>query len=96
MEKERITIETIEKLADFSRLNFSIEEKEVLRGEVSGIIEMLDKCAEVDATQSAHFSCVTIDDLREDVVEESLDSNEVFSNAPMSKNGYYGVPGMVE
>lgn len=96
MEKEKITIETIEKLADFSRLDFSVDEKEKLVDEVSGIIDMLNQCAEVETGVVSSLSCVTVEDLREDSVEPSLGKNDAFLNAPLSKNGYYGVPRVVE
>lgn len=96
MEKENITIETIEKLADLSRLDFSMEEKEKLTIEVSGIIEMLDKCAEVETSGVSSLSCNMVEDLREDVVGKSLSQEDAFLNAPISKNGYYGVPRVVE
>lgn len=96
MEKEKITIETIEKLADFSRLDFSQEEKEKLTQEVSGIIEMLDKCALVERLESNDSTYATIEDLREDIASESLCQDDAFLNAHIHKSGYYGVPRVVE
>lgn len=97
MEKEKITIELIDKLSDLSQLSFSEDEKELLIGEVSGIIEMLDKCDNVSVDDNTLLSrewCIA--DLRDDEIGESLDSADVFKNAPMTKNGYFGVPKVVE
>ena len=97
MEKENITIELIDKLSDLSQLSFSESEKEVLIGEVSGIIEMLDKCGNVSVDDNTLVlrEC-GIADLRADEVRESMSDADVFKNAPMTKNGYYGVPKVVE
>ena len=97
MEKEKITIELIDKLSDLSQLSFSEDEKELLIGEVSGIIEMLDKCDNVSVDDNTLLSREwRIADLRDDEIGESLDSSDVFKNAPMTKNGYFGVPKVVE
>ena len=97
MEKEKITIELIDKLSDLSQLSFSEDEKELLIGEVSGIIEMLDKCDNVSVDDNTLLSREwRIADLRDDEIGESLDGADVFKNAPMTKNGYFGVPKVVE
>lgn len=96
MEKEKITIKTIEKLSDLSKLDFSQEEKEKLLGEVSGIIEMLDKCGDVDVSDTSSFERTTLADLREDITAQSLAEEDAFRNAHVHKNGYYGVPRVVE
>ena len=82
MEKEKITIELIDKLSDLSQLSFSEDEKELLIGEVSGIIEMLDKCDNVSVDDNTLLSREwRIADLRDDEIGESLDSADVFKNA---------------
>lgn len=96
MEKEKITIKTIEKLSDLSKLDYSQEEKEELVGEVSGIIEMLDKCGDVEVSNTSSSKHATLADLREDIPAQSLADEEVFRNAHIHKNGYYGVPRVVE
>ena len=96
MEKEKITTELIDKLSQMSQLSFSDEEKEVLVGEVSGIIDMLDQCGSIKVEASHRGRMCSIATLREDSIQESMDSEEVFRNAPMSSNGYFGVPKVVE
>lgn len=96
MEKEKITIETIEKLADLSQLEFTAEEKEKMLTEVTGIIEMLNKCGEVPVDKSNSCEEMGINDLREDEILDSIDSSDAFRNSPISKNGYFGVPKVVE
>ncbi|MGN0961841.1 MAG: Asp-tRNA(Asn)/Glu-tRNA(Gln) amidotransferase subunit GatC [Christensenellales bacterium] len=96
MENEKITIETIDKLSSLSKLEFTPEEKQVLLGEVSGIIEMLNKCGQVKVNSSISRQEMTINDLRADEVKDGLKSSDTFRNAPVSKNGYLGVPKVVE
>lgn len=95
MEKEKITIETIEKLAEISQLEFSMEEKERLVGEVSGIIDMLDQCGNFQADNLVCETKLSIKDLREDVVKFGLGTEDALKNAPISKQDYLGVPKVV-
>lgn len=96
MEKEKITIETIDKLAQLSKLEFNPDEKNQMLSEVSGIIEMLDQCGNINVDLVGVKEIKTIEDLREDIVEASLDNEAALRNAPMSKSGYLGVPKVVQ
>ena len=95
MEKEKITIETIHKLADLSQLQFTDKEKERLVCEVSGIIELLDQCGSLDVDDVVIASDYSMSDLREDEVVHGLSAEEAFANAPISKQDYLGVPKVV-
>ena len=96
MENTLITIEEIDKLASLSALDFSEEEKEKLIGEVSGIVAMLNECREVDTNGVIDTQVLGLDELREDVVDITIDNSELLSSAPVCSNGYVVVPRVVE
>lgn len=95
MEKEKITVATVDKLAHLSQLSLSAEERKRFVGEISGIVEMLDKCGEVKTGDVKENLSSTLSDLREDVVREGLSNADALKNAPVSKQGYFGVPKVV-
>lgn len=96
MESNEITISDISRLAEMSGLVFTDEEKQVLCAQVSGILEMLDGCANVDSEITEESKVTSLNDLRNDVVYSSLSINDVFTNAPRGHKGYFVVPKVVD
>ena len=95
--KEEITKTEIDRLADLSQLYLTDEEKENLVNEVSGIIDMLKGCDEVDADNCfASSNVVDVDCLRDDVIEESLSRDEMLSMANNVQDGYVVAPKVVD
>ena len=94
--EEKITIETIDKLADLSKLSFNDEEKQVLLGQVNDIITMLKDCDDVTVTDSENVRTQRLRDLRDDEVVESMDISDALRNAPNAHNGYFVVPKVVD
>jgi len=87
MEKDSITISTIEHLAELSGLEFSEEEKQEMQAQVIGILDMLNGCANADMVVSDSKS-ITLDDIRNDEVMPSLIREDVLSNSPNCMQGY--------
>ena len=94
--EEKITIETIDKLADLSKLSFNDEEKQVLLGQVNDIITMLKDCDDVTVADSENVRTQRLRDLRDDEVVESMDISDALRNAPNAHNGYFVVPKVVD
>ena len=92
MEKDLITIDEIDYLADLSGLNFSNEEKEIMQGEVSGILSMLNTCADIELDNSISMDTVSLGSLREDVIKRSLDKDVALSQVRESRGNYVVIP----
>ena len=87
MEKNSITISTIEHLAELSGLEFTEEEKKVMQTQVIDILDMFNGCAEADTIVSDSVS-VTLDHIRNDEVMPSLIREDLLSNSPNCMQGY--------
>lgn len=96
MKEDEITISEIDRLAELSALSFTEEEKKSLIGEVSNIIKMLNECGKVETSSMKYDNTHTLEELREDIVGESLSNEEALMNAPRQRKGYYNVPKVVE
>ena len=94
--KTEINIEMIENLSNLSKLRFNENEKEELKTQVQNIIGMLDQLGTCECSQADYDKTQKISELREDNVEMSMSSEEVFLNAPNSSNGYFVVPKVVD
>lgn len=94
--KEEITLKEIDRLAELSGLSFSQQEKEKLLGEVNGIVNMLNKCDQVETIDAKIDDAIAISELRDDVVQESLDLKDTFLNTQNQKKNYFVVPKVVD
>lgn len=97
MEKEKITIEDIDKLASLSALEFSEEEKYGFLKQVIDIVDMIDECNEVETDGEYIFeNAVGLDELREDEIAPSMPKELALSNAPRRHKGCFNVPKVVD
>ena len=95
--KEAITRKDIDRLANLSQLYLSEEEKDNIIGEVSGIIEMLNGCDEVETSDDILYAnTVDISDLREDEIRESFSRDIMLNSARGVSDGYIVSPKVVE
>ena len=94
--KEEITIEEIVRLSELSKLSFSEEEKYILKGEIEGIIDLLNQCDNVRVDVASDVNVQKLRNLREDEVEESMELEDVFSTTEHAHNGYFVVPKVVD
>lgn len=81
-------------MAKLARLGLSEDEVETMAGELSGILEHVDRIGELDladATPTSHV--VELENvLRPDVPHESLDREVALSQAPDPLDGAFRVP----
>ncbi|MFI3229628.1 MAG: Asp-tRNA(Asn)/Glu-tRNA(Gln) amidotransferase subunit GatC [Bacillota bacterium] len=87
----------IDHLEYLSKLSFTDEEKVAFDKDFSRIIAFVDeiKAIEID-DDGAQEATVTLADLREDVIKESLSVDKILANAPREKDGCFLTPLVVE
>jgi len=88
----------IEKLAHLSRLEFSAEEKEELKGDLEKMIGFFDKLNELDTTGVEPLLHVgeNVNILRKDEVKGEIDKEKVFKNAPLHDSEFFKVPKVIK
>jgi aspartyl-tRNA(Asn)/glutamyl-tRNA(Gln) amidotransferase subunit C len=81
-------------VAKLARLRLSEGEVETMAGELSGILEHVDRISELDLEDVAPTShVVELENvLRADVPHESLDRDVALASAPDPENGAFRVP----
>ncbi len=89
---------TVKRVANLARI--SIEDTDVapLARELSGVLGMIDQLAEVDVEGVEPMTSVTPmnSPLRKDVINDGEKQDDVLSNAPLSREGFFAVPKVVE
>ena len=94
----KVTRETIQHVADLARLNLTETEKERLTSDMEKIISYVDKLNELDTSGIKPMEHVIPirNVLREDKAEKSYDREKILANAPLSEDGCFKVPKVVE
>ncbi|MHC4637703.1 MAG: Asp-tRNA(Asn)/Glu-tRNA(Gln) amidotransferase subunit GatC [Planctomycetota bacterium] len=88
----------VRKVAKLSRLELTDAEVEEFAGQLSAIIDYVEKMNELntdDVEPMAHCLAIT-NCLREDVVKESLSVEQVLSNAPQHDDEFFRVPKILD
>lgn len=94
---KEISSEEIMHLASLSALEFSEKEAKEFSKEFNNILKFVDKIASAKLEKDDIFaSAVLISELREDDVKESYTREEILTNAPKQRKGYFVVPKVVE
>jgi len=94
----KITKEAVENVAKLARLSLSEEVVERFTHELGDILTYVDKLSELD-TENVKPTQHVLDIknvFREDETSESYDREKILSNAPVSENGCFIVPKVVE
>jgi aspartyl-tRNA(Asn)/glutamyl-tRNA(Gln) amidotransferase subunit C len=89
---------TVRRIARLARIKITDEEAKGLKGELNGILNWVEQLGEVDTENVEPMTSVVPIKLkmREDVVNDGEKANDVTANAPMSEDGFYVVPKVVE
>ncbi|MBU92462.1 MAG: Asp-tRNA(Asn)/Glu-tRNA(Gln) amidotransferase GatCAB subunit C [Rhodobiaceae bacterium] len=93
-----ITKEEIIKIAKLSKLHVSENDLEPYSKQISNILDYMSQLNEVDTENIDEFSNKLFDNnqnLRNDVVEPSLDRDKVLKNSPESDGVYVKVPKVI-
>ena len=94
-----ITKEEIKKIASLAKINISDDELDNYSDQISKILDYMSTLNNVDTSKVDEFSNQLFDNdqsLREDIVEESLNRDEVLKLAPDSDGIYFKVPKVIE
>lgn len=94
----QVPISEVEKIAALSRLSLSDEEKKEYQHHLEEVLVMAQKLSELDTDNvvpTAHIQGVE-NVLRKDVIQESMDNEQLTANAPERENGCFIVPKVVE
>ena len=89
---------TVRRIARLARIKITDEEAKGLEGELSGILNWVEQLGEVDTENVEPMTSVVPIKLkmRDDVVNDGEKADDVTANAPMSEDGFYVVPKVVE
>ena len=88
-----LTTADVEHVANLARLGLSEDETELLRSQLSSILEHIEVLQQLDTGRippTAQVNSLT-NVLRDDVVQQSLPQIVVLSNAPQSRDGFFEV-----
>jgi aspartyl-tRNA(Asn)/glutamyl-tRNA(Gln) amidotransferase subunit C len=93
----KLDLKMVSYLSKLSKLNFTDDELEQVAQDMTSIIEIMDTIKEIDIKYDAlaDNKNVYINDLREDVMEESMPTEKILKNAVNSDNCFV-VPKVVE
>jgi len=95
---KKINEAQVRKVAKLSRLELSEAEVEEFAGQLSAILEYVEKMNELDTTGVEPLAhCLPISNvLREDVAKESLGTEKVLANAPQRDGDFFKVPKILD
>ena len=88
----------IGKLETLSKLKLQDTEKEVLKSELSSIVDMFSTIANIDTTGVEPLRHITdaVNVMREDVAHNGLTTEQGLKNAPLSQGRFFAVPKVIE
>ena len=94
----KISKDEVKHVAHLARLAITEEEAEKFTKQLEDIINFAEQLNELDTENVEPLYFLNIKDkpYREDVVEESLDREEVLKNAPEEEYGYFKVKKVME
>ena len=88
----------IEKLANLSRLEFDVEEKQEIKIDLEKMIGFIDKLNELDTSGVEPLLHMTENEniFRKDEVSGEISGKEVFKNAPLHDGSFFKVPKVIK
>jgi aspartyl-tRNA(Asn)/glutamyl-tRNA(Gln) amidotransferase subunit C len=94
----RIDNELVERLAELSKLEFSETEKEKLKTDLQGILNLVEKLQEVnvEGVEPLIYMTDEVNVLRKDAVKDTVTKAEALLNAPQKDSDYYKVPKVIK
>ena len=89
---------TVKKVAKLARIKIDPKEEHNLKLELNNILEWVDKLQKVDTKNIEPMLSVSNEPmpLREDKVTSKIENDQILSNAPEKKAGFFVVPKVVE
>ncbi len=95
---EKIDAQQVRKVAKLARLDLTEAEIEQFAGQLSAILEYVEKMNELDTTGVEPLAhCLPISNcFREDMVTESLGTEKTLANAPQRDGDFFKVPKILD
>ncbi len=95
---EKIDQTQVRKVAKLSRLDLTEDEVEEFTGQLSAILEYVEKMNELDTAGVEPLAhCLPVSNvLREDSAKESLGTEKVLANAPQRDDEFFKVPKILD
>ena len=90
--------ETIQKLAELSKLEFNDKELKEIQGDPAQMIGFVEKLNEIDTTGVQPLTHIGTGDnrLREDEIKGSVDNTTALKNAPTTEGPFFTVPKVIK
>ena len=87
----------VNRLAELSKLEFDSAEKERIKGDLQGILNLIEKLNEVntDGVQPMIYMNEEVNVLREDEVKGEVSKQDALLNAPQKDSDYFRVPKVI-
>ena len=95
---KKIDQDQVRKVAKLSRLDLTEAEVEEFTGQLSAILDYVEKMNELDTSGVEPLAhCLPVSNvLREDVAKESLGTEKVLANAPQRDDEFFKVPKILD
>ncbi|MCF6462941.1 Asp-tRNA(Asn)/Glu-tRNA(Gln) amidotransferase subunit GatC [Clostridium sp. Cult1] len=86
-----VSKEEVKQIAEMCKLKLSQEETDIFIAMFSNVLEQVEKLntVDTDGVEALNFLNLKEKSLREDIVEDSLNREEVLKNAPEQEYGYF-------
>ena len=93
-----INLETIEKLASLSKLQFNNEEKKDLQVDMQRMLDFVNKLNEINTEGVEPLLHITKNEsvLREDSIQKGISRQEALSNAAVNNGHFFMVPKVIK
>jgi len=90
--------ETVEKVANLARLELAEDEKEAMIKDMSKILDFMAKLNEIDTSGVEPLVYMTdeVNVLRDDVVKQTITTEEGLKNAPKQNKDYFLVAKVID
>lgn len=92
-----ISDKELDKLAHLARLSFEGEERIQIKQELAKIISFCEKLNQVDTEgiEPLIYVTPTLNNVREDVVQEVITKEEALKNAPKKDSDFFRIPKVI-
>lgn len=94
----KITEETVDRIAELSKLEFNPDEKRAMVGDMNKILTFMEKLNELDTegVEPLIYMTEEVNALRKDEVKHEITHEEALKNAPKKDSDYFRVPKVLE
>jgi aspartyl-tRNA(Asn)/glutamyl-tRNA(Gln) amidotransferase subunit C len=92
-----ISDKELDKLAHLARLSFEGEERTQIKNELAKIISFCEKLNQIDTEgiEPLIYVTPTLNNVREDVVQEVITKEEALKNAPKKDSDFFRIPKVI-